>query len=138
MTDTTFNLIVSLDTEQEIPEQMLYRLTGQMLRDISKLGVDSVKRAESSETKMLVKGGFPIDVNTLVISLGSAGVLTAIIHLMKDWALRAEGRKVKVRAEIRDRSIEFEYSPTATSEEELMDFADRLIWILKKSDIESP
>jgi hypothetical protein len=130
MTNTPVYLIGSLDTSKEITEQMLYRLTGQVQKNLAKLGVDSVKRAESGETQMLAKGGPPIDVNTLVISLGSAGVLTAVIHLLKDWVLRAEGRKVKVRAEVGDNSIEFEYSPTATSEEQLMAFVKKLISLL--------
>jgi hypothetical protein len=94
-----------------------------------KIGVDTVSRKIADK---LVEGtkGSPIDINTLLVTLSSASVLVALIQLLQAWALRAEGRKVKIRVE--DKAVEFEYSPTAISEKELLAFAKRLQEFLKK------
>jgi hypothetical protein len=137
MDNLPLELIITLDTESEITEDALYQLTTQVLRDIAKVGVNSVKRIQNAQTPLGAKG-FPIDINTLVVSLGTAGVLTAIVDLLKDWVLRAEGRKVKLKTEINGKSIELEYSPTATSQKELIAFAEKLIQILDRQTIERP
>ena len=130
MTDTTLNLAISLDAGTDIPEETLDRLTRQVQKDIVSAGASSVRRAQGDE--VVGAKGLPVDVNALVVTLASAGVLTAIIQLLKDWVLRAEGRKVRIKTEIGGNSIEFEYSPTAISEEELMAFADKLMQMLNK------
>jgi len=134
MVNTTLNLIVSLDVGDEVPEREFYNLTTQVLKSIARSGVDSVKRPESGEDVVGHKGPL-IDLNTLFITLTSAGVLTAVIQLLKEWVLRAEGRKVVIKAQSKDKSIEFEYTPTAVSEEELMDFAEKTMQMLEKPDL---
>jgi hypothetical protein len=135
MAEKTLNLTISLDGGGTVDQNTLYQLTGQVLKDVDRTGVHSIRRASSAEVPEGTKG-IPVDVNTLLISLGSAGVLTAVIQLLKDWVLRAEGRKVRIRTEIESKNIEFEYSPSATSEEELMAFADKMIQLLNRTSSE--
>jgi hypothetical protein len=40
--------------------------------------------------------------------------------------MRAENRKIRVKTQVGDRSIELEYTPTAVSEEELMKLVSKL------------
>lgn len=137
MADNNLDLVISVDAGENVTDQMLHRLARQVYQDLRRTGADSVKWAQSGEAPVGTKG-IPIDINTIVVSFASAGVLTAIIQLLKDWALRAEGRKVKVRTQVGDNSIELEYSPTATSEEELTAFAEKLIQMLNKLKVERP
>jgi len=134
MANTMLNLIVSLDAGKEIPERALYDLTTQVLQDIAKSGVISAQRVRGGKAKPGEKGP-PIDVNTLLITLASAGAVTAVLQVLRDWVLRAEGRKVVVRVKAGDKSIEFEYTPTAASEEKLMNFAEKLVQMLDKPDL---
>lgn len=135
MVDTTLNLVVSLDAGRKVPEQRLYDLTTQVLRDIARSGVDSVERAKGGKAVAGAMGLPPIDVNTLLITLASAGAVTTVLQLLRDWVLRGEGRKVTVKVKTDDKSIEFEYMPTAASEAELMNFAEELIHMLDKSSL---
>jgi hypothetical protein len=108
---------------------MLDQLTRRLHHDIAQIGVDSVERTTDDKPVEVAKG-LPIDINTLLVTLSSASVLATLIQLLQAWVLRAEGRKVKIRVE--DRAIEFEYSPTAVSKDELMAFAEELQQLLKK------
>ncbi len=137
MADHTLDLVISLDAGEDVAEEVLHRLARQVYQNLTKTGADSVRWAQRDKVPAGAKG-IPVDLNTIVVTLASAGVLTAIIQLLKDWALRAEGRKVKVRTQLGNNSIEFEYSPTATSEEELTAFAEKLIQMLNKLKIEHP
>jgi hypothetical protein len=137
MTDNNLDLVISVDAGENVTDQMLHRLARQIYQDLTRTGAESVRWAQSGEAPVGTKG-IPIDINTIVVSLASAGALTAIIQLLKDWALRAEGRKVKVRTQVGDNSVEFEYSPTATSEEELTAFAEKLIQMLNRLKVERP
>lgn len=130
MTNTNLDLIISLDAGTDVTKENLDRLTRQVQKDLVSIGSD-VRRAQGGET-LIGEKGILVDINTLVVTLASAGVLTAIIQLLKDWVLRAEGRKIKIRTEIGGKIIEFEYSPTAISEEELMAFAEKLMQMLNK------
>ncbi len=137
MTDNNLDLVISVDAGENVTDQMRHRLARQIYQDLTRTGADSVRWTQSGEAPVGTKG-VPIDINTIIVSLASAGALTAIIQLLKDWALRAEGRKVKIKTQIGDNSIEFEYSPTATSEEELTAFAEKLIQMLNKLKVERP
>ncbi|RMF02511.1 MAG: hypothetical protein D6768_08070 [Chloroflexi bacterium] len=130
MTTPNLNILVSLNPGEEATEQEADRLTRRLQKSLIAAGAD-VNRAQSDETLPGAKG-IPIDINTLVVTLGSAGVLTAVIQLLKDWVLRAEGRTIKLRAELDGKAIEVEYTPTAISEAELMAFADKLMHQLDK------
>lgn len=134
MANTVLTLVVSLDAGNEVLERKLYDLTTQVLKDVAKSGVDSVRRARDGE-QVIGGKGFPIDVNTLLITVASAGALTAVISLLRDWILRAEGRKVAIRVQAGDKTIEFEYTPTAISEKELMSLAEKLTQMLDKPNV---
>jgi hypothetical protein len=137
MADHTLDLVVSLDAGENVSQEMLHRLARQVYQDLNRTEADAVKWAESAEVPEGAKG-IPLDINTIIVSLASAGAITAIIQFLKDWSLRAEGRTVKIKTQIGDNSVELEYSPTATSEEELTAFAEKLIQILNKPQIERP
>lgn len=136
MTDTQLDFIISLDTGSSVTEEMLDRLTRQVHKDLVSLGA-TVRRAQGGEAPADTKG-FSAEINTLIVTLASAGVLTAIIQLLKDWVLRAEGRKVRIKTEIDGNSIELEYPPTAISEEELMALTDKLMQMLNKPKVKRP
>lgn len=124
MSETELALIISLEAEN-VPARKLFQWTDQVRRQLIGAGADSVRRAQGYKLPEGAKGS-PFDPNTLITTLGSAGVLTAIIQLLQQWVLRREGRKVKIKAEIAGGNFEFEYTPTITSPNELIAFVDML------------
>lgn len=129
MKEPKLDLEISIDLGNETDPQLTSQLTRQLHQDIVRIGVDSVTRPTDDEIIEVAKG-FPLDINTLLVTLTSASVVVALIQLLQAWVLRAEGRKIKIRVE--DKAVEFEYSPTAVSEKDLMAFAKRLQQFLKK------
>jgi hypothetical protein len=132
MTESKLDLQISISVGPDAAPQMLDQLTRRLHHDIAQIGVDTVERTTDDKPVEVAKGS-PIDINTLLVTLSSASVLATLIQLLQAWVLRAEGRKVKIRVE--DKAVEFEYSPTAVSKDELMAFAEELQQLLKKQSI---
>jgi hypothetical protein len=133
MDHNKLELAISFDAGKDMPEELYSQLTRQVYNNIADTGSDSVKWRPIEDAPEDAKG-LPVDLNTILVSVTSASVLTAIIQLVKDWVLRSEGRKVRVKTQVGEGSIEFEYSPTATSEEKLTKFAEQLVKLLHESE----
>ena len=75
------------------------------------------------------------DPATIILSaLASAGVFTALIEALRAWTLRRESRRIKIRVERKDQAVEFDYSPTAVSAEELMEFSKQILDVLQDQE----
>jgi hypothetical protein len=130
MIESKLDLNISIDIGQDVNPQILSQSTRQLHQEIAKIGVDSIERITDDKPVPNAKG-LPIDVNTLLVTLSSASVMVALIQLLQAWVLRAEGRKVKIRVEDKEEAIELEYSPTATTKDELVVFAQNLQRLLE-------
>lgn len=123
----SLDLTVSLHDESA-PDD-LDHLTRQLRDELVALEVESVRAASDATTPTGAKGE-PITVGSLIVSLASAGVFTAVIELLKSWALRREGRKVTLKAKAGDRAIELTYCPAETSPRAMAQFAENVLTAL--------
>ena len=137
MNESKLNLIISLHEGDGVSDEKLFQATGYLQQQLAQAGADSVRRAQTGDLPVGAKG-VPIDLNTLIVSLGSAGVVTALIQLLQQWVLRKAGRQVKVKAQAGDQSFEFEYFPDRTSPDELVALASKLTQLMHKPSIEIP
>ena len=113
-----------------VDEKELDRLTRQLRSDIAKLDIENVTLAPGKQLPPGVVKGDPITIGALIVSLASAGVFTALIELLKSWALRREGRSVTVKAEVGDKKLELSFSPAEASEKEMARFAQAIMHTL--------
>ena len=107
------------------------RLTRALLDEIEELDVESSHLKRGGEAQPGSRAGEELTIGSLIVSLASAGVFTALIETLKSWALRKESRSVKIETKIGDRSLSLEYSPTATSQEELTRFVTAITQALE-------
>ncbi len=128
MREQTLNLTISL--RDEVDDEELDRLTRQMRDEIDELDVEAVELAPGTELPPGAKGD-PITIGSIVVALASAGVFTALIELLKSWALRREGRTITVKAKVGEREVELSYSPTETSPQEMTRFANTMLGMLE-------
>jgi hypothetical protein len=131
METSPLKLEVALDAGPEADARELDRLSRQLRDEIESLDVDSVELRRGGQAPPGTMAGEEITIGSLIISLASAGVFTALIETLKGWALRKEGRTIKIETQIGDRSIKLEYSPTAASQEELTRFVESITHVLK-------
>ena len=88
--------------------------------------LENVTVERTQETSISGARGDPISIGTLIVALLAGGAFTAIIQALRDWALRAENRKVSIKATINRNTIEIEYSPSAINEKELLAFVKKI------------
>jgi hypothetical protein len=117
-------LQVQLDAGEKADMVALDSQVSTLASDIRLLEDVSVARAQ--ESAILGARGDPISTGTLLIALFTGGAFTAIIQALRDWALRAEYRKVSIKATINGNTIELEYSPSAINEKELLAFVAKI------------
>jgi hypothetical protein len=129
MHEQMLDLTISL--QDQVDDEELDRLTRQMRDEIDELDVEAVELAPGTELPPGAKGD-PITIGSIVVALASAGVFTALIELLKSWALRREGRTITVKAKVGEREVEMSYSPTETSPEEMTRFANTILGMLEK------
>jgi hypothetical protein len=111
-------LTLQINPGADYNAEELDRLTRQLLTEIQDLDVESVE---------LVKGGEPLAgaKSGELVTLGSLAVVVLpvlapkLIELLQSWSTRAENRIVKIKAQVADRSIDVEYSPSAMSLDDL-------------------
>ncbi len=124
---------IKLEPGPGTSEETLAQQTSVLLGDICQLeGVQAeLERTENSE-----KGsrGDAIAIGTILISMISGGVITALIQFLRDWALRGENRKVTIKAKVNKNSIEFVYHPSGTKESDLINFAEKLTQLLENDN----
>jgi len=131
MSPPSLSFHISLHDNVDLEE--LDRLTRQICHEIANLDVEKVELAAGNTLPAGAKGD-PITVGSLIVSLASAGVFTALIELLKSWALRREGRNVTIKAEAGEQKIELAFSPAEASEKEMARFAQAIMNALRQEE----
>ena len=93
---------------------------------------DAESRLAKSRTKSvaaLLEIG-PASVGALAVTI-LPPLLPQLIGYLLNWSKRADNRKVKIKTQVGDRSLEFEFSPEAMSKDELNNLVNTLTASLK-------
>ena len=122
---STSNIIVTIDAGQEVDADRLDRLTRQLRSELLDLDTESVELVTSEEIPAGTKSAEAISVGTIAIAVFPAFLPKVIEHL-QSWTTREEQRKIKIKTQIGDRSIEVVYSPNTISTKELMGLVNTL------------
>lgn len=131
-------LLISLNAGDDVPDDKLLDLTYQVQKQLKAQGIDDVRRPDTQTLPQGAKSGGRFDINlinTLIIPLfASGGLITSIISVLQEWALRKEGRTVKIKAQKGDHNFEFEYNPAVMTHDELIDLAKQLTQVMDNRD----
>ncbi len=65
-------------------------------------------------------------------SNGGADQIPKLIECIQNWVTRREGRTIKIKTQVGERSLEVEYSPTAMSQAELKGLVNTLMRAIEK------
>ena len=115
---------LQIQSEDSDPER-LDLLTRQLRAELLDLDVES---ADFIQKNQLPEGAKAVDAVTLGALAVAVlpGFLPKLVDYLQSWTLRGEGRKIKVKSQVGDRSIELEYSPEAMSQQELKTLVETL------------
>lgn len=122
------NYLIHLDMGDVLDQDQLDQLTRQLQGEILEQEVESVDLLKEDIVPEGTKSAEAVTWGVLAVSV-LPNVLPKLIEFLQLWTMRGESRKIKVRSQIGDQSIELEYSPTSVSKEEIRE----LISILNTS-----
>jgi hypothetical protein len=118
----TMQFILSIDLGEAVDNEGLDQASRELRAELMEMDLDSVEFVRAGEMQAGTKSAEALTIGTLTVTLLPA-LLPKLLEYLQSWSLRAENRKVTVKTQFGDRSIELEYTPSALSPEEL----DRLV-----------
>jgi len=121
----TSDFILNIDTGGDMDADQLDRLTRQLRNELLELDTESVDLVKSEDTPEGTKSAEAVTAGALAVAI-LPSFLPKLLEYLQSWTMRGEERKVKVKSQIGDRSIELEYSPNALSQEELKELVTTL------------
>lgn len=119
------DFILTIDAGGELDADQLDRLTRQLRSELLELDTESVDLMKSGTPPAGTKSAEAVTAGTLAVAI-LPSFLPKLLDYLQSWTMREEQRKVKVKSQIGDRSIELEYSPNALSQEELKELVTTL------------
>jgi len=122
-------IIEILDESDDIRRQELTYSLSRELRDLEAGSVHMV----TSPAEAGSKPGDAITWGSLALVTLPA-LLPKVVEFLGSWTMRSEERKISVKTQVGDRSIEIEYSPNAMPEDELMKQVNKLLEILDSKE----
>ena len=115
-----------LDAGADAGAEELDQLTRQLRDELAELPeVQSADMLHAGAAPRGSKAIDPISLGALAVSILPSAV-PKLVDLLGGWLLRGENRKIKIKTQMGDRSVELEYSPSAMSQADLKQLVDTL------------
>jgi len=111
-------LELSIGPDQNHSLDQLDLATRYLREELYDLGVDSAEMTSGSEVPTGAKSAEAVTFGALAVAVLPT-FLPKLVEYLQSWCMRAEDRKVRIKTQVGDRSVEVEYSPSALSQEEL-------------------
>lgn len=124
-TPDAVNLTLQLGSDTAIDPEHLDQLTRQLRDEIREVEVESVELVREGTAPEGAKVAEVVTLGAIAVSVLPA-VLPKLIDVVRDWLMRGEKRKIKIKTTIGDRSVEVDYSPQTISQDELKDLVNTL------------
>jgi hypothetical protein len=117
--------LLHLEMGEILDLDQLDQLTRQLQSEILEQGLGSAELVAGEEVPQGAKSADAVTWGMLAVSV-LPSVLPKLVDYLQSWTMRAESRKVRVRSQIGEQSIELEYSPTTVSNKELKELVSIL------------
>jgi hypothetical protein len=124
-------LTLRLDAGEDVDADELDRMTRVLREELA--DVPDVESAELLGAGAAPRGSKVID----PISLGALavailpGAVPKVLDVLNGWLMRDENRKIKIKTQMGDRSVEVEYAPSTMSQADLKQLVETLTGALQ-------
>lgn len=125
------NLILTIDAGTEIEDDELDMQTRRLRRKLIELGVNSTGLASGEAAPEGTKSAEAVTLGSLALVVLPT-FLPKVLEYLQSWTQRDESRRVKIKTQVGDRSIELEYAPSALSQDELSHLVNTLTGAMAK------
>ncbi len=121
--DETSHLILRIQAGTDADE--CDSLTRELRSELLELGVGSVDFVSGKDLLPGAKAADPVTIGALMLAVVPV-FLPKLLEYLQSWTMRAESRRIRVKTQVGDRSIELEFSPAAISKDELEKFVKKI------------
>ena len=119
-------LILQIDAGEDSDVAELDRITRQLRREIQEEAeVESVELVKGETAPIGAKVFDPVTLGALALAILPSAI-PKLIEVLNSWSMRGENRKIKIKTQVGDRSVEVEYSPTTMSQTDLKNLVETL------------
>jgi hypothetical protein len=123
-------LILLVDLGEDADTEELDLATRQLREDLEEFPVESIDLLKKQELPEGAKSAEAVTLGALSLVV-LPELIPKIVEYLQSWTMRAENRKVTIKTQVGDRSIELEYAPAAMSPDEVKDLVKTLTKALK-------
>lgn len=120
----------------DIDTDRLDVLTRGLRDELLELGVDTAEVVTSDVAERGPKSPEAVTWGALAVAVVPA-FLPKLVEYLHSWSMRGENRRVRIKTQVGDRSVEVEYSPAALSQDELTQLVEKLTGPLVEGDLGS-
>ena len=117
----------------DIDTDRLDVLTRGLRDELLELGVGSAEVVASDEVPEGAKSPEAVTWGALAVAVVPS-FLPKLVEYLQSWSMRGENRRVRIKTQVGDRSVEVEYSPAALSQDELTQLVEKLAGSLAKGE----
>jgi hypothetical protein len=118
-------ILVQIELGENVDPERLDYITRDLRREMESLEVEAVELVRQGTLSEGAKSGEVVTLGALAVVTLPA-VLPPLIQFLQAWSLRGDNRKVKIKKQKGDQSIEVELSPEVTSPEKLKEYLEVL------------
>jgi hypothetical protein len=124
-TETPIDLLVIVSDGEDVEPDALDQQTRDLLQEMLDLDVSSAELAKAGPAPEGTKAAEVVTLGAVAVAV-LPRVLPRLIEFLQAWVLRAESRKVKIKSQVGERTLEIEFSSDALSPEDLQRLAKTL------------
>lgn len=118
-------LLLQVDAGADADAEELDQLTRQLRDEMQELDVESVELVKGEAVPEGAKVFEVVTLGSLAVSV-LPSIIPKLIEFLQNWLMRGENRRIKIKTQVGDRSVELEYSPAAMSQTELKNLVETL------------
>ena len=118
MSEVNANARLILNLDLDVDPDELARQTRKLHDELQDLIIESADRLKSGAVPRGAKAVETVALGALALAVPPVFV-PKLVEFLQSWVNRAEYRKIKVKTQVGDRSIELEYAPENLSTKEL-------------------
>ena len=129
--DQELHLLLEIDPSTEIGDDELDQQTRRLRSELLELGASSAELPHGGAAPEGAKSAEAVTIGSLALVVLPT-FLPKLIEYLQSWTQRAENRRVKIKTQVGDRSIELDYLPSSLTNKELNRLVETLSGTLGK------
>ena len=119
------SFVLQVDLGEDFDQDQLDQTTRQLKLELQDLDVESIDLVHTQKSPEGTKSAEAFTLGALAVAVLPTAI-PKLIEYLQAWTMRSEGRSVKIKSQVGDKTIELEYSPKGISNQDLKELVTLL------------